>query len=146
MSKHAIQFDHSLDMAKQSFADECNINKIMAKFQRTGAIDHVHKYGPSYGDVTSATLHEAMNIIADAESMFEELPASLRKKFGNDPEQFLDYVQDPNNLEEMRELGLAKTAQTTINDDISSNSRPKTNKKTTTPTSDSEVENSTDAS
>lgn len=144
MSKHAITFDHSSDMAKQSFKDECNINKIMARFQKTGAIDHYAKHGPSYGDVTSTSLHQAMNIIAEAETMFEELPATLRKKFGNDPEQFLDFVQDPKNLEEMRELGLANSGKTTINDEQPASPAQKTPKKTTTPSSDSEVETSND--
>ena len=119
MSKHAIKFDPKKGLTKQSFKDECNINKIMARFQRTGAIDHYAKHGPQYSDITSGNLHSAMNIISDAESMFEELPSSVRKKFQNDPAQFLDFVQDPNNLEEMRELGLAHRQQnvTTINDD-----------------------------
>ena len=39
--------------------------------------------------------------------MFADLPSSIRTKFNNDPAQYLDFVQDPEKLEEMRELGLA---------------------------------------
>ena len=98
-------------MTKQSFGNECNINMIMAKFQKTGAISHYAKFAPTYGDATPVELHDALNIVADANSMFEELPSSLRKKFNNDPEQFLEFVQNPDNLEEMRKLGLANPAE-----------------------------------
>nr|UXQ88122.1 MAG: internal scaffolding protein [Microvirus sp.] len=97
-------------MTKQSFKDECNINKIMEKFQKSGAISHYAKHAPTYGDATHTELHDALNIVADANTMFEELPSSIRAKFQNNPEQFLEFVQDPKNLAEMRELGLADKA------------------------------------
>ena len=95
-------------MTKQSFKDECNINKIMAKFQKLGAITHYAKHAPTYGDATHTELHDALNIVAEANTMFEELPSLLRKKFDNDPEKFLEFVNNDKNLEEMRELGLAE--------------------------------------
>lgn len=101
-------------MTKQSFKDECNINKIMDKFQRTGALNHYAKHAPDYGDATHTELADAMNIVANAETMFEELPASLRKKFENDPEKFLEFVQDEKNAEEMIKLGL-KESPTLLN-------------------------------
>ena len=41
-----------------------------------------------------------------AQDMFESLPADIRTKFGNDPGRFLDFVEDPQNEEELIELGL----------------------------------------
>lgn len=111
MRKHAISFTGCESRTKQSFKTECDINEIMKKFQKSGAITHYASHAPSYGDTTGPQLAEAMNIVADAETMFEELPSAIRKKFANDPERFLEFVQDPNNLEEMRELGLANKAQ-----------------------------------
>lgn len=93
--------------AKQSFADECNINKIMAKFQRTGVLVHYAKHAPQYQDVPAIDYLEALNVVADASSMFEELPSTIRAKFENDPARFLEFVQNPKNLEECRKLGLA---------------------------------------
>lgn len=93
--------------AKQSFKDECNINKIMAKFQRTGVLNHYAKHAPQYMDVPAIEYLDALTTIADANSMFEELPSTIRAKFENDPSKFLAFVQDPKNLEECRELGLA---------------------------------------
>ena len=39
--------------------------------------------------------------------MFEELPSQIRKKFNNDPAQFLDFVQNENNKDALYEMGLA---------------------------------------
>ncbi|AXL14755.1 internal scaffolding protein [Microviridae sp.] len=106
--KHSITFDHSLSRTKQSFKDECNINNIMAKFQKTGAIDHYTKYGPQYGEQTQEGLMEAMNTVIKAEEMFAELPSSVRKRFANDPGEFIAFVEDPANREEVRKIGIVK--------------------------------------
>lgn len=92
---------------KQAFKDECDINNIVARYKRTGAIDHFAEHGPQYGDFTGPTFTDAMNTVTAANRMFQDLPANLRKRFENDPVQFLDFVQDPANAEEMYQLGLA---------------------------------------
>ncbi len=79
----------------------------MKRYVKTGVIDHLSKHQAQYADIEPITYHEAMNTIATANSMFEELPSSIRAKFENDPSKFLAFVQDPKNLEECRELGLA---------------------------------------
>ena len=94
-------------LTKQSFTKECDINTILHKYQKTGAIDHVNKHEASYGFATSDDFTKSMEIVAKGNSMFEELPSSIRTKFENDPAKFLDFVQDKENLEEMQELGLA---------------------------------------
>jgi hypothetical protein len=38
--------------------------------------------------------------------MFEDLPSSIRSRFENQPSQFLDFVHDENNLQEMQQMGL----------------------------------------
>jgi len=40
--------------------------------------------------------------------MFNDLPSSIRSRFGNDPAAFLDFVQDENNADEMVKLGLTE--------------------------------------
>lgn len=94
--------------AKQEFKDDADLNSIMRKFQKTGAIAHHLKYGGSYGVATPQTLHEAMTVVSQAETMFAELPSSLRERFRNEPSRFLEFVQDETNLEEMYTLGLAE--------------------------------------
>jgi len=94
-------------LTKQSMAAECDINNIVAKYQKTGAIAHYSKHEASYGFADSLTLHEALNVVKKADSMFLDLPSSIRTRFEGDPGLFLDFVQDSENSEEMVELGLA---------------------------------------
>lgn len=94
---------------KQSFRDESEINKIVARYQKTGILDHVAKYGGSYGDLPGPEdFHAAMNLVTDASSMFEELPSSVRSRFANDPSSFLEFVGNDENHAEMVEMGLIR--------------------------------------
>lgn len=90
---------------RQSCLEECDINLIMAKFQKTGAISHFSKHEARYGFAEGVEFHEAMNIVREGDSMFAELPSLLRARFEN-PAAFLDFVQDEANAEEMVKLGL----------------------------------------
>ncbi len=80
---------------QQSFAEETDINRIMAKYQKTGMLDHINEHGAHYGDQPAAEdFHAAMSMVASTNSLFEELPSSVRDEFDNDPSLFLDYVAD----------------------------------------------------
>ena len=79
-------------MTQQQFKEECDVNVILARFQKTGVIDHVAKFAPVYGEHTGTDYAEAMNIIANAKTMFSELPAATREHFHNDPGEFLDFA------------------------------------------------------
>jgi phage internal scaffolding protein len=93
---------------KQEFAEECQINNIMAKFQKTGIIDHLNKYEGRYDEHSGHDYNESMNIIAQANTMFEELPSSIRSEFENNPAKFLDFTNNPENADRMIEMGLAR--------------------------------------
>jgi len=94
-------------MAHQSFKRECDINHIMAKYQKTGLADHVAIHQGDYGDLTDVpTYHDAMNKIISANESFSTLPSSIRKKFNNNPAEFLDFVSNSENREEMQNMGL----------------------------------------
>lgn len=93
---------------KQSMAAECDINNIMAKFVRVGAIDHFAKHGPQYGFFPAMDFRESLEAIRKAQAMFDDLPSKTRAYFYNDPAKFLEFVQNKDNLPKMRELGLCK--------------------------------------
>jgi len=94
-------------MAKQSFKDECDINGIMARFEKHGIIEHVNKFQGDYGDFTEVQdYHTSMGQIIAAQEAFDSLPAKIRSRFGNQPAAFIEFVDDEDNEEEMRELGL----------------------------------------
>ena len=103
--KVGISFDVKEGRAKQAHKAECDINFILRKYQKTGALTHVAKHGPNYGYATSLDFKAAADIVAGGKSIYAELPSSLRKRFPG-PAEFLEFVQDPSNEGEMRELGL----------------------------------------
>lgn len=96
--------------AKQAFKDECDINNILQRYQKTGVLEHVARRKPQWGDVPAVDFQRAMEIVAEGNSMFEELPGSIRARFNNDPAEFLQFMQDEDNLAEARELGLIPEA------------------------------------
>lgn len=93
---------------KQSHKAECDINVIMSRYMQTGVIDFVTKHQPHYGDVTALDFTTAMNQIAQAQSMFHDLPSAVRNRFENNPALFLDFIQDPRNKAEAHEMGLLR--------------------------------------
>lgn len=95
-------------MAKQSFKDECDINLILARYQRTGILEHTRNSVAQYLDVSGADFQEAQNLIAGARSMFYELPAGLRERFENDPAKLLSFLEDEKNRPEAITLGLLR--------------------------------------
>ena len=52
-----------------------------------------------------------MNQIVAAQEAFNGLPAAVRKRFGNDPGQMLDFLDDPQNASEAVKLGLVDAPQ-----------------------------------
>lgn len=102
-----------VSLTHQALSQECDINRIMAKYQKTGVIEHRNTFQGVYGDYTNAPMdyQESLNAVIEAEEMFNTLPALMRKRFQNDPGAFIDFVADPENKEELVRLGLAK-AQT----------------------------------
>lgn len=103
-----VGIDTGPSMTKQSHKDECDINRIMSKYQKTGIITHVAKYAARYGEASDIDYQTALNTVMEAQQMFADLPSTVRKRFDNDPAEFLQFVSDPGNVEEMRQLGLVE--------------------------------------
>lgn len=98
---------------QQNLAHETDINWILRNQVENGVISHVNKHQGQYGDFSNGQeYHEAMNMISAADQMFASLPAHIRNKFDNDTSEFLEFVSDPENEEEMAELGLIPTPET----------------------------------
>ena len=93
---------------EQSHKKQCDINYILRDYHASGMIKHAAKYEGKYDDVTVQDFQEAMFIVKNAQTMFEDLPANLRNRFGNDPAAFLNFVQNPDNSEEMHKMGIIK--------------------------------------
>lgn len=80
-------------MTQQHMKEAVDINNILAKYQRTGVLEHVSKYEAQYIDCPSADYIEALGRIARADEMFADLPSSVREYFANDTANFLAFVQ-----------------------------------------------------
>lgn len=114
-TKNKVRLNCGTDsMTKQSFRDECNINNILKKYQKTGAIEHANNHAPEYGFATALSFTESMFIVTKAQALFDDLPSSLRTKFNNDPGEFLEFTQNPENASEMAELGLIPSPDTEV--------------------------------
>lgn len=94
---------------QQHFRDQCNINKIMERYERTGVMAGPQGRGgrPMFGDVSMiGDYQNALQTVSDANEAFESLPAEIRKRFDNNPAALVDFVKNPQNRDEAIELGM----------------------------------------
>lgn len=102
----------------QSPSAETDINNIMKKYEKTGLISHLATHEGKYGNFLPAVeYHEAANSLILANDMFMSLPARIRTRFENSPAKFLDFAQDPENVDELITMGLAKREREPPNHD-----------------------------
>lgn len=95
-------------LVKQAFKDECDVNAILKRYRKTGVIEHVSKVAARYGDFSEfKEYREMLDTVRSADEMFFGLPAELRKRFENNPANFVEFMGNPANLNEAVELGLA---------------------------------------
>lgn len=92
-------------LTQQHLKKNSDINYIINKYEKTGVIDNVKTNG-RYIDCTASDYHEACNVALRAEESFMSLPSHVRKRFRNDPYVLLSFLDDPDNREEAKELGL----------------------------------------
>jgi len=91
----------------RSQKEDCDVNQIVARFHKTGVLPGINAQRV-YSDVSdSMSYHDAMNVVARANEQFNSLTAEVRKRFSNDPAQFLEFFNDPKNDSELVKLGLA---------------------------------------
>lgn len=91
----------------QSLRDESNINSIMEKWRITGELPRRNDGEAQYGDFTTvASFQAAQETVLRAEEAFASLPARVRDRMKNEPRALLDFLNDPDNLDEAVKLGL----------------------------------------
>lgn len=89
---------------KQSFADEANIVKIMARADKAGTISHLQKFEGTYSDFSDFDFHTQETMLAKGATIFNELPAEVRKEFGQSPQAFFAFVNDSANKDKLGKL------------------------------------------
>lgn len=68
----AVSFDIESGRTHQAFRDECDIDKIVDRYARTGIVTHRGRGEPQYGDAPDATLFDAACAQAAIHSAEEE--------------------------------------------------------------------------
>jgi len=103
-------------ITEQHHSESCDVNNILATFIKTGTIPPLDP-NAKYGDMSEFDYQTMQNQIANANSLFEQLPENVRYRFGNEPFRFLNFVQDEKNYDELVEMGLANNPPTASPED-----------------------------
>lgn len=100
-------------LTQQEFKETCDINNILAKFavqaQALGVEPSqlMPQDQGSYGDFSNLDdFQTAQNKIAFLNDQFSNLPSDVRRKFGDDLNNFMSAISDPNRIDELGELGV----------------------------------------
>lgn len=90
----------------QASKEECDINVIVKRFGLTGELPENFKM-PVSGDFTFVGDYQsAMQVMRASDQAFMQVPAELRARFGNDPQQLMDFLENVDNRDEALKLGL----------------------------------------
>lgn len=106
-------------LTDQSQYKDTDINNIVRKYQVTGLLDSpgsVPFETLQYGDATLLPDYQtALDLVNSVHEEFATLPSEVREKFGHDPMQLLDALQDPTKKEMLQDIGLiSKPVEPTI--------------------------------
>lgn len=97
-------------MTRQSEMAGCDIHNILKQFSQVGFEQLVRENAQKgqYADLTNLPdYQDALNTVLAADRSFAALPSQVRDRFLNDPQRFLEFLQDPRNQDEAIRLGLA---------------------------------------
>lgn len=92
---------------QQQFRDEVDINTIVERFNATGEMPPTTQFPTETEFAEAFDFQKSMNVIVQARQSFMELPAKVRARFQNDPQQFMEFIHDGENIDEAIKLGLA---------------------------------------
>ncbi len=103
--------DECPNNTQQNQKDQCDINRIMSRFERTGVLQGPQGPGSEaqFGDFSECTdYRSSLERIFKIDGLFEQLSAKAKKKFKNDPQRLFEFLENPKNREEAIELGLVE--------------------------------------
>lgn len=109
LTRYTTISDYGPSRTRQEAKDECDINRIMKRAQKTGTISHLSKYGEHYGDFEDIDLMEAYRRTEQATAIFNAAPSEIKSEFNHDPAQFFNAVQGKSSEE--RDALLLRLAQ-----------------------------------
>ena len=94
-------------MVQEQFADACQTDTIIRKYNMMGVNPFIAAGASQYLDTTQIPDFVcAQNAQIKVKEYFEGLPSDVRLEFNNDPMQFAEVVSDPRNADYLREIGV----------------------------------------
>ena len=96
-------------ITRQEFAEECDINNMIADFKQTGMFKHVNKHAERGIYANLPDVHdyqEALIQASRANAAFAALPSKIRQKWDNDPRKLLRALADPDQRQELEDMGI----------------------------------------
>lgn len=103
--KYSHDFPNGI--TEQYHNDSCDINQILAQFMETGIMPPTNQRTPNYMDVSEIDFQTMQNQLANAKSLFEQLPEHVKANFDNEPFKFLQFAENPQNAQALHDMGLA---------------------------------------
>lgn len=103
---------------EQAHKMQCDVNSIIAKYDKQGVIQHVSRFEADYGDMTGLDFKTAQDTVINAQKQFDALPSDLRKYFQNSPQALLTFMEDEGNRDKAIELGLISKEWTPESDGL----------------------------
>lgn len=105
--KRSPIIDVGVSRTHQSFKDECDINVLMRRYMSTGVLpDNINQQEARFLECSETDFQSAMQLVAGASSLFNQLPSTIRNRFDNEPALLLSFLSDEVNRSEAEELGL----------------------------------------
>lgn len=111
-------------LTEQEHKNSCDINFIVAQFQKTGVMPPNTKI-PQYLDSTNIpSLEDAFRTVSEARTAFLDLPANIRRLMDNDPSKMEQFLSDSNNTDILLKYGVIEQRvtpepETTLKDVVS---------------------------
>ena len=97
-------------LTDQSQYRDTDINNIVKRYQTTGLLDSpgsVPYETLQYGDATLLPDYQtALDLVNSVQTEFASMPSEIREKFGHDPMQLLEALQDPTKKTMLQDIGL----------------------------------------
>lgn len=107
-----------LYFTEQSHKNQCDINKIIPQYDRTGLLNHVNKMEYQFGDLTGEDYKTMADKVIQAQRAFDDLPSKIRTEFDNSPQKYLEFFNDPSNRDRAIKLGLIRSDWTPETDGL----------------------------
>ena len=123
---HRVGFETTGEsLTQQHFAEECEINNIIAFHDKTGLIKNVQQGIAQYGDYSEVNEYrENLDMIRAADESFMQLPSHIRRLFNNNAGDFFEFATNPENEQKLVEMGLAEAKPLEVADNLGNTVSP----------------------